>query len=191
MDNYRKFLENNGFDVLPQWEELVKRVNRKLYMKGEMIVAEGEVDANVYFIESGCVRYFFYKGDAVEYTSSIQQGPSAFAGTLNLNLEGKSAINIEAIVDSDIYVLSQQDHQYLNETYPVYREIGEWSLEEIMKERTTLSRKIISMSPEERYLDFIENHGDLLKIVPQQIIASLLGIRPESLSRIRKRIFSR
>lgn len=191
MKNYKKFLEDKGFDALPQWEELIKRVKYRLFKKGELIIKEGDDNANLYFLEKGCVRYFFHKVGTEEFTSSIQQGPSAFSGVLNLNQQGKCGINIEAIIDSDIYILSQQDHQYLSETYPAYREIGEWSLGEIMKERTTLSRKIISMSPEERYLDFIENHGDLLKIVPQQIIASLLGIRPESLSRIRKRIFSR
>lgn len=190
MDNYRRFLEDKGFDVSLQWPELTKRAEYKFYKKGELIVAESDIDSNIYFLESGFVRYFFYK-DLVEYTHNIQQGPTAFGVAFNLNPKGNSEVNIEAITDSDIYVLSQQDHQYLSKTYPGYREIGEWSLEEVMKQRVAIGRKITSMSPEERYLDFIENNRDLVKIVPQHIIASYLGIRPESLSRIRKRIYSK
>lgn len=190
MDNYRRFLEDKGFDVSLQWPELTKRVEYKFYKKGELIVAEGDINSNIYFLESGFVRYFFYK-DFVEYTHNIQQGPTAFGVAFNLSPKGNSEVNIEAITDSDIYVLSQQDHQYLSDTYPGYREIGAWSLEEVMKQRVAVGRKITSMSPEERYLDFIKNHNDLVKIVPQHIIASYLGIRPESLSRIRKRIYSK
>ena len=190
MDNYRQFLEDKGFDVSLQWPELTKRVEYKFYKKGELIVAEGDIDSNIYFLESGFVRYFFYK-DLVEYTHNIQQGPIAFGVAFNLSPKGNSEVNIEAITDSDIYVLSQQNHQYLSDTYPGYREIGAWSLEEVMKQRVAVGRKITSMSPEERYLDFIKNHNDLVKIVPQHIIASYLGIRPESLSRIRKRIYSK
>ncbi len=192
MDNYRKFLENKGFDVSLQWPELTKRVEYKFCKKGELIVTKGDIDTNIYFLENGFIRYFFYKDD-LEYTHNIQQGPSAFGVAFNLSpkANGKSEVNIEAVTDSDLFVLCLQDHQYMSETYPGYREIAEWSLEEVMKQRTELSRKITSMSPEERYLDFIENNSNLIKIVPQQIIASYLGIRPESLSRIRKRIYSK
>jgi CRP-like cAMP-binding protein len=45
------------------------------------------------------------------------------------------------------------------------------------------------MTPEERYIDFLENDPELVNLIPQYIIASYLGIAPESLSRIRKRIY--
>ena len=150
-----------------------------------------KICSNIYFLDSGCIRYFFYRND-IEYTHNVQMGPTAFGVTFGLTQkEVKSEVNIEALIDTHIYVLSQQDHQYLNKTYPSYKEIGDWSIEEVIKQRVEQGRKIASMSPEERYLDFVDNNIELIKILPQQIIASYLGIRPESLSRIRKRIHSK
>lgn len=187
MDNYRKFLEDLGYNVSAQWPEFSKRVTHRKFAKNEMVVTSGESDTNIYILEKGCVRYFF-ENDGKEYTHDILKGPSAFASMFGIDPNEVSNVNIQALTNSDIYVLKSNDLEYMNSTYSGFREIGERSLSKIMRDRAILGRKIAMMTPEERYTDFLENKPELVNLVPQYIIASYLGITPESLSRIRKRI---
>ena len=190
MDNYRKFLEDKGYNVSEQWPEFKKRVIYRRFVRNEMIVTSGKRDANIYILENGCIRYFSMN-DGKEYTDKILKAPTAFGSSFGITPNEVSIGNIQALTDSDIYILKSSDFEYMNKTYPGFREIGERSFGEIMKARVIHGRKMIVMTPEERYPDFLENEAELINLVPQYIIASYLGIAPESLSRIRKRIFKK
>jgi len=188
MDNYRKFLEDKGYDVSKQWQEFEKRVIYRKFTKNEIIVAPGNSEANIYILETGCIRYFLMD-DGKEYTHEILKAPTAFGSKFGISPNEVSNVYIQALTDSDIYILHSKDHEYLSKTYSGFREIGERSFSELMIQRVIHGRKVVMMSPEERYTDFIENKPELVKLIPQYIIASYLGIAPESLSRIRKRMY--
>lgn len=190
MDNYRKFLEDKGYDVSEHWPEFKQRVIYRKYLKNEMIVKSGKSDTNIYILENGCVRYYS-ENDGKEYTHDILKAPSPFRSTFGIDPNEVSSVNIQALTDAEIYILKSNDMEYMNRTYPGFREMRERSTGEIMKRKVILGTKINMMSPEERYADFLKNNTELLKIIPHYILASYLGITPESLSRIRKRIFSR
>ena len=190
MDNYRKFLEDEGYDVSEQWPEFKERVTYRKFSRNEIIVTQGKPDTNIYFLETGCIRYFVLE-DGKEYTDKILKGPTAFACTFGSTPDEVSNVNIQALTDSDIYILKSNDLEYMNKTYPGFREIGERSITEIMKARVIHGRKIVMMTPEERYADFFKNEPELVNLIPQYIIASYLGITPESLSRIRKRMYKK
>lgn len=188
MDNYRRFLEEKGYNVSKQWEEFCQCVEYRKYMPNEIIVSSGEKDTNIYILENGCVRYFTIN-DGKEFTHDILMAPSAFASMFGIDFNEISTVNIQALTDSDVYILKSDDAEYLNTKYPGFKKIGERSFSEIGKNRILQSGKIRMMSPKERYLDFLENRPGLANLIPQYIIASYLGIAPESLSRIRKRIY--
>ncbi|MEZ5103480.1 MAG: Crp/Fnr family transcriptional regulator [Draconibacterium sp.] len=190
MNNYRKFLENKGYDVSEQWSEFEQRVTYHKFAKNEIIVAPGNLEANIYILETGCIRYFLIE-DGKEYTHDILKAPSAFGSKFGISPNEVSNVYIQALTNSDIYILHSKDHEYLSENYQGFREIGERSFAETMKARVIHGRKIVMMTPEERYTDFLENNPELVNLVPQYIIASYLGIVPESLSRVRKRIYKK
>nr|WP_320023656.1 Crp/Fnr family transcriptional regulator [uncultured Draconibacterium sp.] len=188
MDRYREFLEEKGYDVSKQWAEFCQRLEHLRFLPNEVIVSKGEKNTNIYFLETGCVRYFTIN-DGKEFTHDILEAPSAFASMFGIDANEIATVNIQSLTDSDVYILKPDDAKYLNTKYPGFRKIGERSFTEFGKNRILQSGKIKMMSPKERYLDFLENRPGLANLIPQYIIASYLGITPESLSRIRKRIY--
>lgn len=190
MDNYRRFLEDKGYDLARQWNEFERRTHYRKFNRNEIIVAAGALDSNIYFLEKGCVHYFTLE-DGREYTHDIIAAPSAFGATFGLYPNEVSGANIQALTNSDIYILNSSDREFMNNKYPVFKEIGERTFAEAMKKRVVHGRKIAVMTAEERYIDFMENHAEFVNILPQYILASYLGITPESLSRIKKRIYKK
>ena len=190
MNRYRRFLEDKGYDVSKQWAEFSERVTYRKFIQNEIIVSPGEKNANIYILETGCIRYFTVN-DGKEFTHDILEAPSAFASMFGIDANEISTVNIQALTDSDVYILKPDDAEYLNTKYPGFRQIGDRSFTEFGKNRILQSGKIKMMSPKERYLDFLENRPGLANLIPQYIIASYLGITPESLSRIRKRLYKK
>jgi len=188
MDNYRKYIEDKGFNVTPQWEEFEQRVIYHKFNKNEIIVKAGSPDSSIYILENGCVRYFVITKNGKEFTQDIVEAPSALGTMFEVKPNEVSDINIQALTNSDVYVLKFHDFDYMNSIYPEFKKIGELAYTEIMKRRVIHGRNIATMTPEERYIDFLKNKSDNLDLVPQYIIASYLSIAPESLSRLRKRI---
>lgn len=190
MDRYREFLEENGYDVSKQWAEFCQRVEYRKFLSNDIIIPKGEKNTNVYILETGCVRYFTFN-DGKEFTHDILEAPSAFASMYGIDANEIATVNIQALTDADVYILKPDDAEYLNTKYPDFRKIGDRSFSEVARNRIIQGGKIKMMSPTERYLDFLENRPGLANLIPQYIIASYLGITPESLSRIRKRIYKK
>ena len=94
----------------------------------------------------------------------------------------------ECVEDSRLAVLNYDKEQELFRRVPAYETLCRMSMEtDFGEQQEALSRFIVS-SPEERYKHLLESRPDLLQRVPQYYLASFLGVKPESLSRIRKRI---
>ena len=188
MDRYKEFLEEKGYDVSRQWAEFCQRVEYRKFLSNDIIIPKGEKNTNVYILETGCVRYFTFN-DGKEFTHDILEAPSAFASMYGIDANEIATVNIQALTDADVYILKPDDAEYLNTKYPDFRKIGDRSFSEVARNRIIQGGKIKMMSPTERYLDFLETRPELANLIPQYIIASYLGITPESLSRIRKKIY--
>ena len=86
-------------------------------------------------------------------------------------------------------VISFDLEQKLLKEFPKLEILSKLILEEELSLYQNIVATFITLSPQERYLNLIENHSNLLKNIPQFQLATYLGVSPESLSRIRKRIF--
>lgn len=155
--------------------------------KGFVLIPEGKVARELYFINKGLLRLYYNKDGAditaflfrehlfaTSYDSFIRQAP------------GNQLL--EALEPADLLVLSYTNLQKLYEVWLkmniLTRKIAE---QRFINAQAILSSYILD-SPEERYRKFEAQHGDLLLRVPHFMIASFLGITPVSLSRIRKRL---
>lgn len=87
--------------------------------------------------------------------------------------------------------LEPEDMEIMSNKYPGFKEIGEQTLGKLLYRRIGYARMLAEKTAEERYEHFMKTQASILNIVPQHMIASYLGMTPESLSRIRKRMFSR
>ncbi len=156
------------------------------FPKGTVLLREGEKIDKAYFILRGCIRSYILKngedktiGFYIEEEAVLPMG------------YGRSAVSeqyLECLEDTTaVAATSDQEEKMLSE-YPQLKSVC-LAMSEIMAEKLQESlARYRTSTPEERYRDLIEKRPDLLQRIPQYQIASYLGVKPESLSRIRKRL---
>jgi CRP-like cAMP-binding protein len=97
-------------------------------------------------------------------------------------------VYIQALEDSEIIKFHYDHVQAFYEKYPALQKFGRLIAEKFLLDTFNRSTSLLFMSPEDRYNELITSKPQLLQRVPQYMIASFIGVTPEALSRIRKRM---
>ena len=159
----------------------------KSFVKGSILLREGQVSRESYFVIEGCVRKY-YEIDGEDCTTEFYIEDESVASLQSYMNKTPSTHYFECIEPCRLAVLSIENEQELFKRVPKYETLCRMSMEtDFGKQQEILSKFIIS-SPEARYKNLIESRPELLERVPQYYLASYLGVKPESLSRIRKRL---
>lgn len=154
------------------------------FKKGKELQPVGKVCRTIYFIEKGCARIFYFKGDTdvTEYfafeNSLIARVESLFTGL-------PSRKGIQLLEDSDIIALDAIALKGLYESFPAIERLMRKVTEAGYIETVHRLESLQFHTAEERYRDLVREHPEIIRRVPQKFIASYLGITPVSLSRIR------
>ncbi len=159
----------------------------KTFEKGHILLREGQVSNESYFNIKGLVRKY-YLVDGEERTTEFYVEKDAISSLQSYNLNVPANHYLECIEDCRLAVLSREKEQELFKRVPNFESLCRVSVEEELGAYQDKLAQFMISSPEKRYLDLMENRPDLLQRVPQYHLASYLGVKPESLSRIRKRI---
>lgn len=165
-------------------EERLKIIHLK---KGECLVKENQVCRYVAFINQGMMR-MYYAGEQREITTGFVVDGEYISEYESFLTQQPSKYYIEAFEDSELLVFTYEDLQYLYQQKLVYSEVGRKIAEKLF---IMISQQVSAMmmySAEERYLQLVQTNSPLLQRIPQYMLASYLGITPEHLSRIRKKI---
>lgn len=171
------------------WEILKNKLSYQELKKGELLVKSGAICRQVSFINKGMVR-MFYVIDGKEITGGFIPENQYISEYESFLLQQPALGNIEAIEDCEFLNLSYDGVQELYQTSPSFLQFGRKIAEFLYIMMAQQISKMMLTSPEERYLQLIANNPPYLQRVPQYMIASLLGITPEHLSRIRKKLAS-
>jgi len=171
-------------------EELADALTRsslvQTYPRGTVLLREGERVEKAYFILKGCIRsYVLKEGEDKTIEFFIEE-----ESVLPVGL-GKDALSkhfLECLEDTVVVASTPEQEAKTLAEYPQLKSVC-LAMSEVMVEKLqeNLARYRTS-TPEERYRELIERRPDLLQRIPQYQIASYLGVQPESLSRIRKRL---
>ena len=177
------------FESLSEEEKNIIRDSAEIALikKGIILLEEGQIPKDNYFLIEGCIRQYYLK-NGEEKTSNFfteEEWVLPFTGVEN---NGRSKYYLECMEDSHLVIANdEQGNDFLDE-FPKFHKIAQQILQkEIVRQQNELA-KYIHQSPEERYIDLQKDRPDLLNRVPQYQIASYIGVKPESLSRIRKRM---
>ena len=157
--------------------------------KGQLLVAAGKIARYMYFINEGYLRlYHLQNGE--EVTSHINC-PLGFMTSFNSFItQTPSSESFECITDCNLLRISKNDFDDLLRSNQKWAEVGRMVNEQVIVYNDQRTKDIVSLTAEQRYLNIINLRPDLLQNVPLQYIASFIGIKPESLSRIRKKVIS-
>jgi CRP-like cAMP-binding protein len=159
------------------------------YKKGKWLLRQGEVSAiKCYFVLMGCVRQFFIDESGKEVTSNFFTEEQAIP-IINEQTQGDlSKYSLVCVEDCILVVGDVDSEKTMFNKYPqleiMIRKMMEINLGEMQEQ----FGEFINSSPEERYESVLRKRPQLIDRVPQHQLASYLGITPESLSRIKKRI---
>lgn len=170
-----------------QVNDLAQLMNVGEVKKNSLIVKEGQVCNLCYFVLKGCLRQYVIQ-EGIEKTIAIYTENQAVNYYTNQSGQENSESYLISVEDSVMIIGNPEKDKEVFSKFPILAEITRKMIEsDFGKTQNTLA-KIITSSPEQRYLNLMDERPELLQRVPQHIIASYLGVTPESLSRIRKRI---
>lgn len=162
----------------------------KTLRTGDLLVEENKRCTHLSFVLSGYLRKFHTDENGNETTSEFNSPGSFSAVYYSFYTEQVSFESIEAITDAEVLQLSFRALQTLYSNSFNMNVLGRKVLERSCILRELWLKKMISLSGTERYAWFISEYSDVAKIARLQHIASFLGLKPETLSRIRRKRIS-
>ena len=158
----------------------------KTYPKGTVLLREGEVSNKGYFIFKGCLRVF-YVIDGEEVTTAFYTERHVITPDTVINNK-PSAYWLVCVEDCVLNVSTPDMEQEFFAKFPKFESLCRVMAERILADKQ-LSFDLYKIStPEQRYKHLLQTNAQLINRVPQYQLASYIGVKPESLSRIRKRI---
>jgi CRP-like cAMP-binding protein len=167
--------------------DLIKSSFKPFFLaKGSFFLRAGEVNKHVGFLNEGLVRYFVYKDDE-ESTFEFTKEGEFIADYQSFNNNTVSIQNIQAIEDCEMLIINYPNVQTIFNTTKNGNLIGRLLVEHRFDVMVNQLLAVYMQNHEERYKRFVEHYSDLNQRIPQYLIASYVGIKPPSLSRIRRR----
>ena len=170
---------------------LIKSAKSKSFKKKEIIIEEGTLKRDVYFLRSGLVRVYCINAKGDEITFGLISENQILTNIDIILFEQPSRFYYECIEDTKTFSIDFDKVQNIIERNPKLERNRKFFARNAMKKMLQRLETFVLLNPEERYLDYIEKNPTLINRVPDKYIANVLGITPVSLSRIRARIVSK
>ena len=158
---------------------------KSTFKKGDVLLKSGKQCNELSFVQSGLLRVFATTDDK-EITQWISTKGYFLTDLSSFIFGGPSRWTIQALADCELYTISKEDYKKIGEVVPKWNEFEKLFMSKCFAMMEDRIFSHLSMSAEERYHFFFENNKALFNQVPLQYIASMLGMTPETFSRIRK-----
>lgn len=186
MEALRSFISHYTPVSEADWQQIAGCFEAKVFEKEEIILQEGKICRHLYFIERGLLRYFIWK-DGKDVTKFFTEAPYCFTSQVSFSTEKPANESIQALEKSLVW---QTTLQQANELL----ELKSWNtfirklIQEVQFYTEEILQEIQTETAEQRYVKMLTQEGDFVQRIPLKYLASYLGIAPQSLSRIRKKI---
>jgi CRP-like cAMP-binding protein len=189
MTQLEQYISSNFTVTEEEVSQIAALFQPDMLRKGDFYAKSGETCDKLSFVQSGFLRLYATSGDK-DITQWIFSKGYFIGDMPSLTFNVPSRWNIQALTDIELFTIQKSDYNKIVDTVPRWPEIEKHFLIHcftIMEDRIFAH---LSMSAEERYAVFYEHSKELFNQVPLQYIASLLGMTPETFSRVRKRLNS-
>lgn len=187
MEKLTSFFENAGFTPADSGY-IAARFTPHQFEKGDYFVREGKTSLELGFIETGMFQYYSNTENGEERTTYISLPHTFVASLLSYLTESPAREYIRAMTPATLWVIAKKDVTELQDRIPEFKDfyikLIEWQICCIDKSKFDL----ITLTAEQRYEKLLREEPELLQQVPLQYIASMLGITPRHLSRLRGKV---
>jgi CRP-like cAMP-binding protein len=157
--------------------------------KGTILLKEGQNSKETYFVLKGCIRVY-YVVDGEEKTTAFYTEKEAFTPPCVIS-KTPSENYVSCLEDSLLLVSNSDMEVEVNSKFPKFDIMCRMFSEELLAKQRIDFDEFKTSSPEQRYLNLLQKRPELIQRVPQHQLASYLGIKPQSLSRLRARILEK
>jgi len=177
------FLDKTEIDFIRE-NILVKEVDKNC-----LLLSEGEVSKEFYFVLNGCIR-LFYKSNFEEKTAFFYFENAFVSSYESFTKQIPAKHNLQSTERSTLAVISFEVAYKLIDLFPKFEFLARMMMEEELIVYQDIISSFITLNAEQRYLKLLDSNNQVLQRIPQHQLATYLGVAPETLSRIRKKIVS-
>ncbi|WP_268035890.1 Crp/Fnr family transcriptional regulator [Algoriphagus sp. PAP.12] len=170
---------------------ILTECNTRIVSKDEYLLKSQEYCKHIFFVEDGLLRQFSIDEKGKEHILHFAPEGWFVTDRESVFFNQPSQFNIQALEDTRVAVLDDAFFKILEEKMPSFRDFNHRMIHSYIRSLQNRIMMLLSNTAEDRYLKFIKKYPDIPLRVPQWMIASYLGITPESLSRVRKELAQR
>lgn len=187
--NFKKLLKEES--PCPISDELIDSLLNKAkevkFASGDVLIPYNSLDYNVYFLESGILRFAYLDGDN-ERTYAFAAPGTMFMSMHSFCAGRPSFIQIEACGEVNVVKITKMDFDKLVDQS---HEFTKWmlTLSNMQLWANEMKLSVINGTAKEKFISLLENRPEIMEKVPLKIIASYLGITPEYLSSLKRNLY--
>lgn len=187
MEEIKKFLDNISPMTNSDWTFFSSKLQKVKLEKNSTVLRIGEVENYLSFISKGIIRLYIPQEDN-DLTFGFLFGNQFVTAYDSFLTREPSNYKIETLTETILWKISFKDLQEVYKKTEIGNLIGRKMAENMFLIKSKRELSLLSKTAEERYLDLFTERPRLLEQIPLKYIASYIGITPQALSRIRKRI---
>ncbi len=162
-------------------------IKTRKFSANELILSNGQLENYLSFIDNGVVRYYVLANDK-EITFDFAFKDSFYCAYDSYYSRTKTDAYIQAITDCQLYSISYENLQILYEKCETAKKLGRIATEFLLSKKVKRELYFLTKTPQERYEILLKEQPKYIQQIPLKYLASYIGVVPETLSRIRKRI---
>ena len=190
MTDLLDFIQNE-ISLNNEEKDFVKSVFKPLIVnKKNQILKQKLVADKLFFIQKGLVRVYHISEEGNEMTSEIMTAPSFVTCFESFRKRTPSTVIVETVTDCELQMVLEKDYLKLFEKVQNWQTFCTSVYDNYLFRNSKRLNALKNLSAKERYLDFVESNKQIVNNIPIKHLASYLGIKPQSLSRIRAEVFS-
>gem|GEM_PF-70686 len=148
----------------------------------------GRIPSYLYYVNSGFMRLFYYNDQGDEITTHINCPPGFITSYQHFIHATTSNEFVECVTACDLLRITRGNLELLTTTSGAMKDFSIWVFQQSLQYNEARANQLATLTAEQRYRNLILHYPGIVQHVPLQYIASFLGIKPESLSRIRKQL---
>jgi CRP-like cAMP-binding protein len=185
---FTSYLKEKAGVTEAQLRQLEKILQTRTLDESKILLREGQVCKHFFYVERGLLRFYSVGKKGKEHILEFAPEKWIVSDRGSIYFNEPSKYFIDAIEQTTVAVIDQEFIHTASDISPQFRKYNERNLQNHIRQLQNRINQLIGASAEERYVDFRERYPGLMVRVPQWMIASFLGITPESLSRVRREL---